>query len=133
MFYAIIEKHFEEAIRYYTKAIELNPTVAVYYGNRSFTHMKMESYGFALSDANKALELDKTYVKVNTSPSERERVCVFVFFFQGYYRRASANMALGKFKLALRDFETVKKSRPRDPDAQVSGLDYFLLNGCLSF
>ena len=26
---------------------------------------------------------------------------------QAYYRRASANMALGKFKLALRDFEAV--------------------------
>ena len=27
--------------------------------------------------------------------------------FQAYYRRASANMALGKFKLALKDFEAV--------------------------
>ena len=36
---------------------------------------------------------------------------------QGYYRRASANMALGKFKLALKDFEAVKKVRPRDKDA----------------
>ena len=26
---------------------------------------------------------------------------------QGYYRRASANMALGKFKLALKDYEAV--------------------------
>ena len=29
---------------------------------------------------------------------------------QAYYRRASANMALGKFKLALRDFEAVSVS-----------------------
>lgn len=29
-------------------------------------------------------------------------------------------MALGKFKLALRDFEAVKKAKPRDPDALVS-------------
>ena len=36
---------------------------------------------------------------------------------QGYYRRASANMALGKFKLALKDFEAVKRARPRDSDA----------------
>ena len=28
---------------------------------------------------------------------------------QGYYRRASANMALGKFRKALTDFEAVKK------------------------
>lgn len=60
----IIGKHFQEAIDHYTKAIELNPTIAVYYGNRSFANMKMESYGYALADANKALELDKTYIKV---------------------------------------------------------------------
>ena len=34
------------------------------------------------------MELDKTYVK-------------------GYYRRAAAYMTLGKFKLALKDFEAV--------------------------
>lgn len=28
--------------------------------------------------------------------------------FQAYYRRASANMALGKLKLALKDFEAVR-------------------------
>ena len=36
---------------------------------------------------------------------------------QGYYRLASANMTPGKFKLALKDFEAVKKVRPRDKDA----------------
>ncbi|CAI8006991.1 Serine/threonine-protein phosphatase 5 [Geodia barretti] len=58
----------------------------------------MESYGYALSDATTALDIDRTYIK-------------------GYYRRASANMALGKFKKALTDFEAVKKARPKDQDA----------------
>ncbi len=31
-------------------------------------------------------------------------------------------MALGKFKLALKDFEAVVKTRPRDVDAKVSSL-----------
>ena len=62
--YYFTEKHFAEAIDCYTKAIEINPSVAVYYGNRSFAHMKLENYGFALNDASKALELDKTYIKV---------------------------------------------------------------------
>ena len=31
----------------------------------------------------------------------------FLGFFQGYYRRASANMALGKFKQSLKDYEAV--------------------------
>ena len=52
------------AIEYYTKAIDLNPNMASYYGNRSFAHIKTECYGLALSDANKALDLDKSYVKV---------------------------------------------------------------------
>lgn len=85
------EQDFSEAIRLYSKAIELNPNVAVYYGNRSFAHLKMECFGYALADANKAIELDKTYVK-------------------GYYRRAAAHMSLGKFKLALKAFEAVSIS-----------------------
>ena len=57
-------KHYMEAIEWYSYAIEKDPTVAVYYGNRSFAHLKMESYGFALSDASTALDLDRTYIKV---------------------------------------------------------------------
>jgi hypothetical protein len=37
---------------------------ASYYGNRSFAYIKTECYGYGLADANKALELDQTYVKV---------------------------------------------------------------------
>lgn len=45
-------------------AIELNPKVPAYYGNRSFCYIKTEYYGYALEDANKAIELDKKYIKV---------------------------------------------------------------------
>jgi hypothetical protein len=36
-----------------------------------------------------------------------DMLIVMIILLQAYYRRASANMALGKFKLALADFETV--------------------------
>lgn len=82
-------KDYENAVKYYTQAIELNPTNAIYYGNRSLAYLRTECYGYALADATKSIELDKKYIK-------------------GYYRRATSNMALGKFKAALRDYETVR-------------------------
>ena len=35
---------------------------------------------------------------------------------QGYYRRADANFALGKFKLAYKDFRLAARYAPSDPD-----------------
>lgn len=80
--------------------MELNPTVATYFANRSFAYLKTECFGYALTDASKAIELDRNYVK-------------------GYYRRAAAYMSLSKFKLALKDFETVTRARPSDKDAKL--------------
>lgn len=100
----ILEQIYGKAIEMYTKAIELNPNVAVYYGNRSIAYVKTECFGYALQDASKSLELDKNYLK-------------------GYYRRATAYMSLGKFKLALRDYETVTKAKPNDKDAQAKFME----------
>lgn len=93
-------QEYEKAIDLYSKAIDLDSTVAVYYGNRSFAYLKTECFGYALDDASKAIELDRNYVK-------------------GYYRRAAAHMSLGKFKQALKDYETVMKARPNDKDAKT--------------
>lgn len=57
--------NFTTALELYSHAITLNPSCPVYYGNKSFCSIKLENYGDALADANKALELDKTYIKVN--------------------------------------------------------------------
>lgn len=85
---SVSEQDYNTAIDLYSKAIEKNPNVAIYYANRSFAYLKTECFGYALTDASKAVELDKTYVK-------------------GYYRRAAAHMSLGKFKEALKDYEYV--------------------------
>uniref|UniRef100_A0A671SKA5 Serine/threonine-protein phosphatase n=1 Tax=Sinocyclocheilus anshuiensis TaxID=1608454 RepID=A0A671SKA5_9TELE len=96
----ISDKDYENAIKYYTEALELNPSNAIYYSNRSLAYLRTECYGYALGDATRALELDKNYIK-------------------GYYRRATSNMALGKFKAALKDYETVVRVRPNDKDAKM--------------
>ncbi|XP_065845357.1 serine/threonine-protein phosphatase 5-like [Oscarella lobularis] len=93
------EKNYEEAIRLYTEAIKLNPNAAAYYANRSIANLRKEYYGDALADATRAVDLDRAYVK-------------------GYYRRAAANMAMGRFKASLKDFETVVRVRPGDKDAR---------------
>lgn len=38
-------------------------------------------------------------------------------YIKAYYRRASANYALGKLKAALKDFKSVTSIVPKDPDA----------------
>ena len=88
-----------EAVEVYGKAIDLNPTNAVLFANRSIANLRLENFGYALADANKAIENDKNYLKA-------------------YYRRAAAHMALGKYKAALRDYDLVYKRRPKDVDAK---------------
>ncbi len=67
---------------------------------RSIANLRIENFGYALADANKAIENDKSYLKA-------------------YYRRAAAHMSLGKYKLALKDYERVYKVRPNDKDAKT--------------
>jgi serine/threonine-protein phosphatase 5 len=86
------ESKFSEALEEYTKAIELNveeaKKAAIYYANRSFAQIKLENYGFAIEDATQAINKDPNYPK-------------------GYYRRASAYFALGKYKNAVANFKRV--------------------------
>eukprot|EP00798_Chlamydomonas_sp_ICE-L_P014048 gene14048-19985_t len=91
------EKHYGDAIELYSKAISLNPNSAVYFSNRAFAYIKMELYGAAQQDATRAIELDPKYIKA-------------------YYRRANADFALGKPKLALKDFKMAARQAPNDPD-----------------
>ena len=91
---------YPQAIDLYTQAIEVNQNNAVYYANRSISYLRSECFGYALADASKAIEVDKAYLKA-------------------YYRRAAAYMSLGKYKLALKDYEGVFKARPNDKDAKL--------------
>ncbi|XP_013171099.1 PREDICTED: serine/threonine-protein phosphatase 5 [Papilio xuthus] len=94
------KQNYDAAIELYTKAIEKNPNNAVFFANRSIANLRLENFGYALVDASMAIDLDKNYTKA-------------------YYRRAAAHMSLGKYKLALKDFEFVTKVRPNDQDAKM--------------
>lgn len=78
----------QKALECYDKAIEIDSTQPVFYSNRAQTHIKLEAFGFAISDATKAIELDPNNVKA-------------------YYRRAVSQLACMKNKEALKDLKTV--------------------------
>lgn len=75
----------------FSKAIEIHPE-AVLYSNRSMVRLKMGRNELALKDAEKALELDSTFVKA-------------------YYRKALALKRLSKFDQAI---DTCKKEIVKD-------------------
>jgi len=89
-----------DAIRLYSEALEFTPTNAIVLSNRAQAYIKVENYGLAILDADAAIVHDPSYAK-------------------GFYRRASANFALNKFKAARKDFRAVVKLKPKDRDARA--------------
>jgi len=88
-----------DAVRLYSEAIAMAPH-PVYHSNRAMVYIKREEYGLAIVDAESAMRLDRTYIKA-------------------YYRRGSANFALGHYKAAKKDVTYVCKRKPNDKDARA--------------
>lgn len=60
---AFIDDHFELAVDLYSQAIVINPTDADLFSDRSQANIKLKNFTEAVSDANKAIELDPTNPK----------------------------------------------------------------------
>ncbi|EOD49502.1 Metallo-dependent phosphatase [Neofusicoccum parvum] len=97
---AFKEHDWPAAIDHYTKAIETYDKEPSFYTNRAQANIKLEAYGFAVIDAEKAIQLDPNNVKA-------------------YYRRAVANTAILKHSDALRDWKIVIKKNPSDKNAKL--------------
>jgi len=94
------ENKFVQAVDSFTKAIEMKVETAknsIYLSNRALIHLKMENFGLALADANKSIEIDKSYIKA-------------------YYRRASALLFLRKYDEALGDLNYLNSQVPNNED-----------------
>ena len=96
--------HFLEAINFYSEALEYSPTNAVILSNRAQAYIKVENYGLAMADADAALEADPTYAKA-------------------YYRRGSAQFALGHLKDAKKDFRKVCQLNPKSKGTKENSDD----------
>ncbi|MCJ1430417.1 hypothetical protein MMC29_008335 [Sticta canariensis] len=89
-----------KAVDFYSQAIDANDQDPSFYCNRAQANIKLESYGYAITDATRAIELDGSYVKA-------------------FYRRAVANTAILNSREALKDFKTVVKKEPNNKDAKL--------------
>ncbi|XP_069762318.1 E3 ubiquitin-protein ligase CHIP isoform X1 [Narcine bancroftii] len=58
-------RKYQEAAASYSKAINRNPSVAVYYTNRALCYVKMQQFDKAVGDCKHALELDSQSVKAH--------------------------------------------------------------------
>jgi serine/threonine-protein phosphatase 5 len=89
-------KHkYEQAVSFYSEALELDPGAVALYTNRALANLRLEMYGAALSDADEAIKLDSKWIKA-------------------FYRRGEARAALGRYREAMSDFGAVLKVHPRD-------------------
>ncbi|KAJ7163600.1 phosphoprotein phosphatase [Mycena crocata] len=86
---------FPTAARLYSEAIERDPTDPTIWCNRAYTRMKLEEFGYALTDASQAIQLDAKYAKA-------------------YYRRATCNMQILKPQAAVADFRKVLALEPKN-------------------
>ncbi|KAK9480427.1 hypothetical protein V1514DRAFT_169487 [Lipomyces japonicus] len=60
---AVASRDYLAAIESYTKAIALNPTNKIYYSNRAAAYSANQQHDLAVTDAEKALEIDSNYAK----------------------------------------------------------------------
>ena len=58
---AYTEKKYEEAIKYYSESIKLNPNDSISYNNRGVAYTKLEKYDEAIKDYNEALKLNPNF------------------------------------------------------------------------
>ncbi|KAI7896485.1 uncharacterized protein EV154DRAFT_492453 [Mucor mucedo] len=80
------KKDFKNAIVYYGKAIDLDPTVPVYFVNRAMAYLKLNKFLEAEKDCTRGIQLAPRNVKA-------------------FWRRGIALRELGRFNEAKRDFE----------------------------
>lgn len=84
---------YRKSLELYSKAIELCPNTAAYYGNRAAAYMMIKKFKEAIEDSRAAIAIDPNFVK-------------------GFIREGKSLLALGDYKSAIRSFQKVKELDP---------------------
>ena len=89
------QEQYEESIKKYTEAIELDPKNAVLYADRAAAHSKLGQHEPAIADALKAINLNPKYSK-------------------GYLRLAIAYQKSERYHAALAQYKLCLEHQPKD-------------------
>ncbi|KAI9487597.1 MAG: hypothetical protein EXX96DRAFT_647232 [Benjaminiella poitrasii] len=89
------KKDYKNAILHYGKAIDMDPTVSVYFVNRAMAYLKVDNFLGAEKDCTRGIKLQPNNVKA-------------------YWRRGIALKGLGRINEARKDFETGLKIEPNN-------------------
>jgi len=92
------EGKYQDAVEAYGQAIEDDPSVAAYYGNRSAALLMLKKFDEALDNCKKAIELDPAFIK-------------------GYIRGAKCQVQQGKIREAQMVLDDCLRTNPESPEA----------------
>ena len=90
------QSQYKQAVADYSRAIRLNPRLAVAFYNRGVAHSRLKRYENAIADYKQAVRLDRSYVKA-------------------YNNLAWAYLKWGKAKQGVAWANLAIRSSPRDP------------------
>lgn len=82
----MVSGQYQEAVNYYTKAIELDAASAIYYANRAAAHTHLKEYKKAIADCEASLRIDSNYSKAYSRLGT-------ALFYEGNYQKAVENYA----------------------------------------
>ncbi|MFA7336878.1 MAG: tetratricopeptide repeat protein [Candidatus Obscuribacterales bacterium] len=131
-----LSKQWQEASKYFQKAIALNPRLPEAYYEDGIAQMELGHYKEALSDCEQALRIESTYIppyltmgdiyaKLHQYSKAIDNYSMYISGYpdlpQTYLSRAKAYEALGKTALAKRDQSLARKAE-KQVDMQVDRL-----------
>eukprot|EP00033_Pygsuia_biforma_P002986 GCRY01003287.1.p1 GENE.GCRY01003287.1~~GCRY01003287.1.p1 ORF type:complete len:556 (-),score=142.03 GCRY01003287.1:37-1704(-) len=111
------KKSFEEALKCYSEAIELDETNMLYLLNRSAVHLEMGSFDKGISDANKALDVGRAH-----RTDFKNIAKAYVRLGNAYVKKNELETACHMYEKALsehRTADTLNKLRKAENDLRV--------------
>ncbi len=120
----------DEALKDYSRAVELSPNNAIAYSNRGAVYLAKGKYSMTVEDCNKAIALKSNYADAynnrgaaygamgNSKQSIKDCTTAIQFkpkYASAFTNRGNAYQLQGNFKNAIEDYDKAIQLEPNDP------------------